>query len=139
MTSLVGGMLKNGMSVAFAAVGDIVANAGNHMSGSLQMTSNGQPETMKQVTEQVAEVRRSGIMISTLNSAQQGIIDSLHMVGDVTKGVLDIEGNYDTNVIGEFGRLMDRIANGSGTYKPTPLALYASMVTKRMATSADIV
>lgn len=107
-TSILGGILNNGMSPAFSSAGNMVGQAGNVLAGALsKILGDGSASSLVGVTSNVVQgalgqmqnatnaIRQTGVMAKSLNAASSGIAQGLGMVGQVASSVINATASTD--------------------------------------------
>jgi hypothetical protein len=77
----------------------------------------------------VGDVRKTGLLTSSLNAASNTISSTMGLVGNVASSAIGLSGNAAMQTMDAFGSLMKRIVKPSGN-APTPVESYVAMVVK---------
>ena len=136
-TTLLGGVLDNGMKTAFSAIGNGVGKAGNMLGGAMSFMGDAASKPVNQISgainqsvQATNQVRNSGMVTGALNSASRGIASTIGSVGNMATSVVQNGTSLAASGISSIGNLaksVERMTSSRGN-KPTPIESYVTMV-----------
>lgn len=136
-TTLLGGVLDKGMKPAFSVVGNTVAKAGNMLGGVMSIGGDLASTSLNKISGKINQsiqatnqVRNSGVLTSSLNSASRGIASTIGVAGNLASSVISASTSIAGSGISGIGNLaksIGRMTSSRGN-KPTPIESYVGMV-----------
>lgn len=132
-TSILGGVLNNGLTAAFSTIGNVQAKAGNILGSIMKVGVGNSTQTttggVGQQIQQMNQIRQTNALTQQLGYAASGIQMGLRTVANVESKLLGVATETATSAIGSIGKLVGNLGSGI-LNKPSPVANHAQMVVR---------